>query len=140
MSDNINDNSEQNTSNNMEKDLGKNNSNSQSKVDLSSMMQLASTLLKNDVIMNSVTEQLSKNKPTATQSSKVTEKPENVQMSTLYKKLEETANDVSELKEEYKGLASLSEKIENLTNEISELTKVLKTVVEHQINPDKDKI
>lgn len=134
MSDNINENREQNTSNNMDKDP-KNMANqllkNQNTLDLGSMMQLASTLLNNDVIMNSVTEQLSKNKLiTATQTSKVSEKPENVQMSTSYEKLVTISNEISELKEEFRGLATLSEKIENLTNEISELTMVLKKVKE----------
>lgn len=134
MSDNINENREQNTSNNMDKDP-KNIANqllkNQNTLDLGSMMQLASTLLNNDVIMNSVTEQLSKNKLiAATKASKVSEKPENVQMSTSYEKLVTISNEISELKEEFRGLATLSEKIENLTNEISELTKVLKKVKE----------
>ncbi|MCM3602363.1 hypothetical protein M3175_16645 [Robertmurraya korlensis] len=135
MSDNVNGNLEQNSTNNMDKNP-KNIANqflkNQNTIDLGSMMQLASTLLSNDVIMNSVTEQLSKNKTIASvQPSKVSEKQENVQLSTLYEKLVTISNDISELKEQFTGLANFSK---NLNNELSELTKVLINIKENNLN------
>lgn len=143
MSDNVNENREQNTSNKTDKDpknsatpFAKN----QNTLDLGSMMQLASTLLNNDVIMNSVTEQLiSKKKPVAaTQVPKVSEKSEKAQISTSDERLVNIANDLSELKEEYRSLATLAEKIENLTIELSELTKVLKKTKEQEMDYNAD--
>lgn len=144
MSDNINENREQKTSSNMDKDP-KNIANqflkNQNTLDLGSMMQLASTLLNNDVIMNSVTEQLSKNKTiAAAQSSKASEKPETVHKLTSNEKLVTNSNDISELKEELRGLATLSKKIENLTNEISELIKVLKKGKEQELDHNTEKL
>ncbi|MEH7377524.1 hypothetical protein, partial [Neobacillus drentensis] len=93
-----NDNSVQNTGNNVDKDS----------LDLNSIMQLATTLTKNESLLNSVTEHLNATLPV----SKISEKQENVELTSLSQKIENITNDISGLRQENAELASLSQKLE----------------------------
>ncbi|MEH7086334.1 hypothetical protein V7139_26930, partial [Neobacillus drentensis] len=73
-----NDNSVQNTGNNVDKDS----------LDLSSLLQLASTLTKNESLMKSVTELSNNNLNDTLPESKVIEQQENVELASLFQKLE----------------------------------------------------
>jgi flagellin-like hook-associated protein FlgL len=95
-------------------------------MDLNSIMQLASTLLKNESIMNSVVGGLSKNKQNSTLPvPKVSEKKGNIDLSSLNDLLEKIANDLSVLKQENAKLGTLSQKLDNIENELSELRILL---------------
>lgn len=101
---NINENSVENLRNNVDKDAIKNLTSNlmknENSLDLNSIMQLTTSLLKNDMLMNSVTE-LSKRKNDSTLPvSKTSEQQENTEQSSLSQKLENIANDISELKKE----------------------------------------
>ncbi|WP_249599549.1 hypothetical protein [Peribacillus frigoritolerans] len=96
-------------------------------------MQLATTLLKNDTLMNTVTG-ISKNKQSSTSPvTKVPEKQENTELVSLYQKLEKIDNVVSDIKQENIILASLSIKLVNIEFEISELRKEIQDLKEHKI-------
>ena len=90
-------------------------------LDLNSIMQLTSTLLKNDTLMNSVTELGNKKKNSILPVSKATEQQENKLLSSLSQKLENIANDISELKQEIEELSSLSQKLEIIAHDLSDL-------------------
>ena len=119
-----NDNSVQTTVNNVEKDS----------FDLNSLMQLANTLTKNESLMKSVTELSNKNLNGTLPVSKVSEHQEKVELTSLFQKLENITNDLSELRQKNSELASLPQKLENITNDISELKKGLKDVKEQNID------
>ncbi|NWQ41061.1 hypothetical protein MLOOGBEN_10170 [Bacillus sp. EB106-08-02-XG196] len=128
MNEHIEENSE---NNNVDKETGNSNNltsnliKNEKSMDLNSIMQLATSLLKNDTLMNSVAG-LNKNKQNSTLPvSKVSENQENTELVSLYQKLEKIANDISKIKQENVILASLSQKLENIENEISELKKEL---------------
>ena len=90
-------------------------------LDLNSIMQLTTSLLKNDMLMNSVTELSKRKKDSTLPVSKTSEQQENTEQSSLSQKLENIANDISELKQEIVELSSLSQTLENIANDISEL-------------------
>jgi hypothetical protein len=127
---NNNENSVQNTGINVDnvnkdtiKNLTDNLVKNENSIDLNSIMQLTSTLLKNDSLMNSVAG-LSKIKQNPTLPvSKVSEKQENTKWPSLSQKLDNIANDISELKKENVELSSLTQKLDNIANDISELKK-----------------
>jgi predicted RNase H-like nuclease (RuvC/YqgF family) len=118
MSENINENSEQNTGINVDMAPIKNNL-----TNLNSVMQLVNNLMQNESL-------LSQN-PTPPVS-KVSEIHEIEGLASLSEKLENIANDISDLKRENANLASLSEKLENISNDISELKKELIDVKEQK--------
>ncbi|MBV7504558.1 hypothetical protein KW850_04660 [Bacillus sp. sid0103] len=116
-----NDNSVQNTGNNVDKDPVNHLIKNENSLDLNSMMQLASTLMKNESLLNSVTELSEKNINATLPVSKVSKKQRNVELTSLSEKMENIANDISGLRQENAELASLSQKLENITNDISGL-------------------
>lgn len=118
MSENMNENSEQNTGNNAEMDPLKNLSS------LNSIMQLANNLMKNEALMNSVAE-IRKIRENPAHVSNVSETQKNAELAALSETLEIIANDISVLKQQSAYLASLFEKLENISNDISELKKEL---------------
>ena len=125
MNENINENSVNNTETNADKEMTKSlNSNllkNEKPMDLGSMIQLASTLLKNESLINSVAN-LSKNKQSSTAPvTKVPEKQENTELVSLSQKLENIENGLSELNQENANLATLSQKLDNIENSLSEL-------------------
>jgi DNA repair exonuclease SbcCD ATPase subunit len=125
MNENINENSVNNTETNADKEMTKSlNSNllkNEKPMDLGSMIQLASTLLKNESLINSVAN-LSKNKQSSTAPvTKVPEKQENTELVSLSQKLENIENGLSELNQENANLAALSQKLDNIENSLSEL-------------------
>jgi DNA repair exonuclease SbcCD ATPase subunit len=125
MNENINENSVNNTETNADKEMTKSlNSNllkNEKPMDLGSMIQLASTLLKNESLINSVAN-LSKNKQSSTAPvTKVPEKQENTELVSLSQKLENIENSISELNQENANLAALSQKLDNIENSLSEL-------------------
>jgi small-conductance mechanosensitive channel len=159
MSENINKSSEQNLGNIVDKDSFQNLANNllknQNSFDFGSIMQMATTLLNNDSLLNSVKTDLSKKKqnpaPTESKVSKKQKKDklaslslqleniangisglkqENVNLATLPQQLENITNDISGLKQENVELASLSQKLENCANDFSELKQELKDVKE----------
>jgi signal transduction histidine kinase len=134
MHENENENYVQNTGNNIDKDTVKNLANNLTKnqgaLDLGSIMQLATTLLKNDSLMNSVNELNKKRQNIAPSVAKSSEKLENGELASLSEKLENITNDMSALKEENNVLASAGQKLDNITNDILELKKELKAVKE----------
>lgn len=125
-----NDNSVQKTGINVDKDLVNHLIKNENSLDLNSMMQLASTLMKNESLLHSVTELSEKNINATLPVSKVSKKQRNVELTSLSEKMENIANDISGLRQENAELASLSQKLENITNDILELKKELKDVKE----------
>jgi hypothetical protein len=115
MNENINDKSSENAGNHTVQDskvnLASQLFNKENPIDLNSMMQLATTLLKNEALMSSVTDKI-KQKPV----SKVPAEHENPEAATLAKNLE----NISE------NLFSLSQKLDNIADDLSELKKELK--------------
>jgi hypothetical protein len=103
------------------KNLTSNLMKNENSLDLNSIMQLTSTLLKNDTLLNSVTELSNKKKNSILPVSKATEQIENKLLSSLSQKLENIANDISELKQEIKELSSLSQKLEIIAHDLSDL-------------------
>ena len=104
MSEDINENNEQNTNINVNKDYVNNLANNllkgQNSLDLGSIMQMATTLLNNDKLLNTVTG-LAKNKEQPTPpAAEVSEKQENAELTYFSEVLETIANDISELKKE----------------------------------------
>lgn len=125
MNENINENSVNNTETNADKEMTKSlNSNllkNEKPMDLGSMIQLASALLKNESLINSVAN-LSKNKQSSTAPvTKVPENQENTELVALSQKLENIENGLSELKQENDNRAALSQKLDNIENSLSEL-------------------
>ncbi|MBT2736398.1 hypothetical protein [Bacillus sp. ISL-7] len=115
-----NDNSVQNTVNNVDKDS----------LDLNFIMKQLATTMKNESLLDSVTELSKKNLNATLPVSKVSEKQENVELTSLAEKMEIMANDISGLRQENAEPSSLSQKLENITNDILELKKELKDVKE----------
>jgi urease gamma subunit len=113
-----NDNSVQNTDKNVARDS----------LDLNSIMKQLATTMKNESLLDSVTELSKKNLNATLPVSKVSEKQENVELTSLAEKMEIMANDISGLRQESAEPASLSQKLENITNDILELKKELKDV------------
>ncbi|MED3997538.1 hypothetical protein P4647_23380 [Peribacillus frigoritolerans] len=143
MDEQINENNVKNSSNNIDKDTIKNlSSNSfknENSMDLNSIIQLATTLLKNDTLMNTVAG-ISKNKQSSMPPvTKVPEKQENTELVSLSQKLEKIDNVVSDIKQENIILASLSIKLVNIEFEISELRKEIQDLKEHKIFKKKSK-
>ena len=122
---NVNEKSIENLKNIIDKDAVKNLTSNlmknENSLDLNSIMQLTSTLLKNDTLMNSVTELGNKKKNSILPVSKTTEQQENKLLSSLSQKLENIANDISELKQEIEELSSLSQKLEIIAHDLSDL-------------------
>ncbi|MFP5105963.1 hypothetical protein ACSU6B_04205 [Neobacillus sp. C211] len=114
------DNSVQNTGNNVDKDS----------LDLNFIMKQLATTMKNESLLDSVTELSKKNLNATLPVSKVSEKQENVELTSLAEKMEIMANDISGLRQESAEPASLSQKLENITNDILELKKELNDVKE----------
>ncbi|WP_144549798.1 hypothetical protein [Bacillus sp. X1(2014)] len=90
-------------------------------LDLNSLMHLATTLTKNESLMKSVTEPSNKNLNGTLPVSKVSEQQENVELTSLFQKLEKITKDISGLRHENSELASLSQKLENINKDISGL-------------------
>ena len=120
-----NENSVENSRNNVDKDAVKNLTSNlmknENSLDLNSIMQLTTSLLKNDMLMNSVTELSKRKKDSTLPVSKTSEQQENTEQSSLTQKLENIENDILELKQESVELSSLSHTLENIANDISEL-------------------
>jgi hypothetical protein len=72
------------------------------------MMQLATTLLKNETLMSSVTNKINQNSVT-----KLPAEKEMIEAGTLYKELENVSN----------GLSSITQKLEVIANDLSEMRK-----------------
>ncbi|MDP1421062.1 hypothetical protein Q8G35_22450 [Peribacillus simplex] len=121
MDEQINENNVKNSNNNIDKDtinLTSNSLKNENSMDLNSIMQLATTLLKNDTLMNTVTG-ISKNKQSSTAPvTKVPEKQENTELVSLYQKLEKIDNVISAMQQENTGL---SQKLEKIDNEVSDI-------------------
>ncbi|MEH7129885.1 hypothetical protein V7103_16935, partial [Neobacillus drentensis] len=114
-----NENSSQNPSINVDNDTTKNLANNllknQSSLDLGSLMQVASSLLKNDALMNSLSERSKKKENPEIPVAKVSKNQEKAELASLSEKLENIANDISGLKQENVEQASLLQKLENIT-------------------------
>jgi hypothetical protein len=82
--------------------------NKENSIDLNSMMQLATTLLKNETLMSSVTNKINQNSVT-----KLPAEKEMIEAGTLYKELENVSN----------GLSSITQKLEVIANDLSEMRK-----------------
>jgi hypothetical protein len=82
--------------------------NKENSIDLNSMMQLATTLLKNETLMSSVTNKINQNSVT-----KLPAEKEIIEAGTLYKELENVSN----------GLSSITQKLEVIANDLSEMRK-----------------
>ncbi|WP_223587728.1 hypothetical protein [Neobacillus bataviensis] len=131
MSSNKNEKKDQKPSN---EESGKNLSKNQNTLDLGAIMQLASSLLKNDLVMKSVTELSNKNLNSVTpetnaadtpeneEMSSIADTPENEQMSSIAEQLEKIANEFSELKAE----------LSNLKEQNNYLTKMVKKLYEYR--------
>ncbi|WHY69315.1 hypothetical protein [Neobacillus sp. SuZ13] len=89
-------------------------------LDLNSLMHLATSLTKNESLMESVTEPSNKNLNRTLPESRVS-KQENVELTSLFKKIENITKDLSGLRQEHSELASLSQKLENINKDMSEL-------------------
>jgi hypothetical protein len=77
-------------------------------IDLNSMMHLATTLLKNETLLSSVTNKIKQNSVP-----KIPAQNEKIEAGTLYKELENVSN----------GLASITQKLEVIANDLSEMRK-----------------
>jgi hypothetical protein len=82
--------------------------NKENSIDLNSMMQLATTLLKNETLMSSVTNKINQNSVT-----KLPAENEKIEVGTLYKELENVSN----------LLSSITQKLEVIANDLSEMRK-----------------
>ncbi|MBT2696239.1 hypothetical protein J7E79_02165 [Bacillus sp. ISL-40] len=122
MKENNNENSVQNTGNNLE-NLANNLLKNPNSLDFGSLIQMATTLLKNDSLMNSVTELSKKNQNPAPPESKITEKRKKV---TNDKSVQNTGNNVDkdslDLNFIMKQLATTM-KNESLLDSVTELSK-----------------
>ncbi|MGF6950587.1 uncharacterized protein YfcZ (UPF0381/DUF406 family) [Neobacillus sp. B4I6] len=122
MKENINENSVQNTGNNLE-NLANNLLKNPNSLDLGSLIQMATTLLKNDSLMNSVTELSKKNQSPAHTESNITEKRKKVTKDNSVQKTDNNvARDSLDLNSIMKQLATTM-KNESLLNSVTELSK-----------------
>jgi urease gamma subunit len=106
-----NDNSVQNTDKNIARDS----------LDLNSIMKQLATTMKNESLLDSVTELSKKNLNATLPVSKVAEKQENGELASLFQKLENISNDILELKKELKDVKEQN----------SDLNKLLKKIVKN---------
>ena len=129
VSENLNENSGQNPDNNEEigpfRSLAQSIIKKESSIDLGSIMQMATSLLNNNSLMDSVAEL---GKKTENPSPTVPEVSESAELASLSEKLEKLTNDLCELKQKSSELASLAIKLDKLTNVISELKKELRNI------------